>query len=119
MHAARGQSLDREVRGPGADVGQRAQPVDAGVGPEVDEDDPAPQPLGREGFGIQPAGRPRERRQLALYRQLDVVTGQMVDERSEETGEAGWCSCENAVCHGTFSWWGRAGPYFGQTGQAE
>ncbi len=29
--------------GPGADIGQGAQPVDAGVGPEVDQHDPAAQ----------------------------------------------------------------------------
>ena len=94
MDADRGQPLSRVLRIPGADVGQRAQPVDAGVGPEVDEDDPTPQPLGRQRVRVQPAGRPRERGQVAFHRQLAAVTGQMVHDRAEETGEAGWCSFE-------------------------
>src|SRR3982751_6554220 len=39
MDADHHQSLILVFLGPSADVGSRSQPVDAGVGPEVDEDD--------------------------------------------------------------------------------
>jgi hypothetical protein len=38
MHADYYQSPVGVLPGPGADVGELAQPVDAGVGPEVDQD---------------------------------------------------------------------------------
>ena len=98
MDADGGQPLGRVLRGPGANIGHRAQPVDAGVGPEVDEDDPAPQSLGRERFRIQPAGRPRERGQMAFHRQIDRVAGRPVHQRAEETGETGW-GREGPVVH--------------------
>src|SRR6185369_12983013 len=39
MHADHDQTLVPVFFGPGADIRQRAQPVDAGVSPEIDEDD--------------------------------------------------------------------------------
>src|SRR3712207_6690796 len=47
MDADRGQPLGSILRGPRADVGQRAEPVDAGAGPEVDEDDASAKSLRR------------------------------------------------------------------------
>src|SRR4029453_11045045 len=55
---------------PGADVAERAQPVDAGVGPEVDEDDLPARALRGQGFGVEPAGRPVEARQARLGTEL-------------------------------------------------
>ena len=52
----------RVLRGPRADVRQRPQPVDAGVGPEVDEDDASAESLRRQRLGVEPAGRAVERR---------------------------------------------------------
>ena len=74
VDADRGQPLVGVLGGPGAYVGQRAQPVDAGVGPEVDEDDPAPQSLGRQRVRVQPAGRPRARFLEAARRTSPVHT---------------------------------------------
>ena len=51
---------------PGANVGQRAEPVDAGVRPEIDENDPPTQLRRSERRGIQPAGRPVEAREVTL-----------------------------------------------------
>ena len=45
---------------PGADVGNGAQAVDAGVGPEVDEDDLSSELLRGQGRGVDPAGRAGE-----------------------------------------------------------
>ncbi len=44
----------RVFRGPGPPVWERAQPVDAGIGPEVDEDDSAAEGLGRERLRVEP-----------------------------------------------------------------
>jgi hypothetical protein len=49
-------------RGPRAHEGQRAEPVDAGVRPEIDEDDPPTQLRGSKRRRIQPVGRPAETR---------------------------------------------------------
>ena len=51
---------------PRADVRQRAKPVDARVGPEVDEDDAPAQSLGRERLGVEPDGRAVERRERTV-----------------------------------------------------
>src|SRR6516164_3577161 len=51
---------------PRADVAERAQPIDAGVGPEVDENDLAPQVRRGERGRVEPAGRPVEARQVTL-----------------------------------------------------
>src|SRR5262249_49627545 len=44
VHADHDQALILVLLGPGADVGKRPQTVDAGVGPEIDQDDLAPEP---------------------------------------------------------------------------
>ena len=51
---------------PRAPVGQGAQPVDAGVGPEVDEDDAPAETRRGQWLRVEPAGRPVERRQVTL-----------------------------------------------------
>src|SRR5215211_5160469 len=59
--------------GPGADVGEDAQPVDAGVRPEVDEYDLPAQVLRGERRRVEPAGRPVETGHVALRRQGSVA----------------------------------------------
>jgi hypothetical protein len=53
-------------RGPRAHEGQRAEPVDAGVRPEIDENDPPTQLRRSERRRIQPAGRLVETREVTL-----------------------------------------------------
>ena len=54
--------------GPGADIRERPQAVDAGVRPEVHQHDLAPQPLRRQRRRVQPFHRADQRRQLAFDR---------------------------------------------------
>ncbi len=56
VHADDDQALARVRAGPGAHVGQRAQAVDAGIGPEVDQHHLAAQALERERRRVEPAG---------------------------------------------------------------
>ena len=76
----------RVFRRPGADVRQRAQPVDAGVGPEVDEDDPSPESLGRQRLGVEPPGGAVEGGQATLDRQ--AAARPPGDGRSSGSGRA-------------------------------
>src|ERR1700716_239864 len=55
---------------PGADIGKCAQPVDAGVGPEIDEDDFSPESRRRQGRRIEPLVRALKRCQLGLTSNL-------------------------------------------------
>jgi hypothetical protein len=59
--------------GPGADVGERAKPIDAGVRPEVDEDDLSPEVVRRERRRVEPAGRPVESGEMALSGERSVA----------------------------------------------
>jgi hypothetical protein len=52
---------------PRPDVRQRPQPVDAGVRPEVDRDDAPVQRVGGQRLGVEPGGRPVERRERAVH----------------------------------------------------
>jgi hypothetical protein len=52
--------------GPGADIGERAESVDAGIGPEVDEHDLPLQLRCAERGRVEPAGRPIETREVTL-----------------------------------------------------
>ena len=52
--------------GPGPEVGKLAEPVDAGVGPEVDQDDLPVQVGRRQRRRVEPPGRAVERRQFAF-----------------------------------------------------
>ena len=60
------QPLIRVSLGPGADVGERPEPVDARVRPEVGEHDLPLQVGGGERRRVEPAGRSVEARQVAL-----------------------------------------------------
>src|SRR6478672_7117999 len=60
------QALGLVLLGPRADVWKRAQPVDARVCPDVDEDDLAVQTLRREWRRVEPGGRRPKRGQLAF-----------------------------------------------------
>ena len=50
-------------------VWQRTQAIDAGIGPEIDQDDFAAQGLRRQWWGVEPRGCAGKRRQLTLDRQ--------------------------------------------------
>jgi hypothetical protein len=63
VNADDGQSQPAVLGVPGADIGQRAQPVDAGVGPKVDQHDAAAQALRCQWIRIEPGRRPIERRE--------------------------------------------------------
>ena len=66
VHADHDQSLMLVFLGPRADIGQRAQPIDAGVGPGIDEQT-LPRSAGRrQWLRIEPSGRAAERRQFAF-----------------------------------------------------
>ena len=70
VHADHDQSLLRVFLGPRADIGQLAEPIDAGIGPEVDEDH-FPAQAGRPQWRrIEPSGRAAERRQLPFNGEL-------------------------------------------------
>jgi hypothetical protein len=56
--------------GPRAHISERAQPVDAGVRPEIDEDDLPSQALGSQRGRIEPAGGSVEAGQVALGGQV-------------------------------------------------
>src|SRR4051812_18799133 len=66
MNADHYQSVIPIFLGPGADIRKRPQPIDAGVGPEVDEDDFSAQSRRDEVRRIQPRVRTLERNQLGL-----------------------------------------------------
>ena len=65
------QSLVGVLVGPGAEVGKGTEPVDAGVGPEVDQDDLAAQVGGRQRWRVEPLGRAGQGRQRTFNGQLD------------------------------------------------
>src|SRR6266496_2104484 len=66
VHADDHQSVILVLLGPRAEVGKGAEPVDAGVGPEVDQDDASAQPGCRQWWRVEPPGRAGERRQLTF-----------------------------------------------------
>ena len=71
VHADHDQPAADVFPGPGADIGQLAEPVDAGVGPEVDQDHLPAQAVRRQRGRIEPPGRAAEGRQLTLEGQPD------------------------------------------------
>jgi len=70
MDADYHQSLVFVFLGPGTDIGSRAQPVDTGISPEIDEDDLTAQGRCRQGRRIQPIVRKGERSQFGLTADL-------------------------------------------------
>ncbi|MEA3006160.1 MAG: hypothetical protein QOI94_1429, partial [Acidobacteriaceae bacterium] len=64
------QSLIFVFLGPGAHIRKRAQPVDAGVGPEIDENDFSAQSRRCQGRRIEPFVRALKRGQLGLASKL-------------------------------------------------
>ena len=66
MHADHHQALVLVFLRPGANIRNRAQAVDAGIGPEIDQHDLALQILRRQRRRVQPFGRAVERRQIGL-----------------------------------------------------
>src|SRR5215208_1650451 len=80
MDADHHQSLIPVFLGPGAHIGKRSQPIDAGIGPEIDEDDFSAQSLRGQGWRIQPLVRALERSQLELT--TDFAREKPVEERN-------------------------------------
>ena len=68
--------------------GQGPEPVDAGVGPEVDQDDASAESFRRQRRGVEPRRRPVERRQVALDRQGELLACQAMDDRPDRAGPA-------------------------------
>ena len=68
---------------PGAEVRRRPQPVDTGVGPEVDRDHATAESGRRQWLGVEPTGRAVEPRQVALDRQDIGVARRAVGDRAE------------------------------------
>ena len=66
VHTDHYQSSILVFRGPRADIRKGPEPIDAGVGPEVDDDDFSAQVRSRQRLRIEPAGRAAERRQPAF-----------------------------------------------------
>ena len=85
--------------GPGAEVGKLAEPVDAGKGPEVDQDHVPAQACWRQRRRIEPPGRAAERRQVTL-------DGQPGRGRVQPAGRGPGCCHDNATL-------ARAGPGIG------
>ncbi len=54
------QSLIFIFRGPRPDIGERAQPINAGIGPDIDEDDFSAQAGWRQWLRVEPSGRAAE-----------------------------------------------------------
>src|SRR5262245_43232226 len=73
---------------PGADVGKRAQPVDAGVGPEIDEDDLAAQRRRSQRRRIEPFIRPFYRGQPGLTGSLEIE--KPMEERDSYSRRCCW-----------------------------
>jgi len=86
VHADHDQPEAGVFPGPGAEVGELAEPVDAGVGPEAGQDDVPPQPGRRQRRRVEPPRRAAERRQLTL-------DGQPGRGRVQPGG------CEPVCCH--------------------
>jgi hypothetical protein len=62
----------RYAREPRAHVWLLTQPVDAGQRPEVHEDDLAVELVGADRLGVEPRGRPRERRPVQTLKQAHL-----------------------------------------------
>src|SRR5207244_11643618 len=70
MDADHRQALVAVFLSPGTNVGKRPQPVDAGKGPEVDENDFPSKVSRRHRLGIEPPSCTGKRSQLTFNRQL-------------------------------------------------
>src|SRR5580704_18958810 len=60
MHANHHQSAICIFISPGPHIGERASPIDAGIGPEVDKNNPAAKTAGRQWPRIEPLSRAAE-----------------------------------------------------------
>jgi hypothetical protein len=65
VHADHHQSVIPILLGPSADIGKLAYPIDAGIGPEVDEDDFSAQVGCRQWLRVEPLGRAVKRRHFS------------------------------------------------------
>ena len=61
-----GQAVIRVLPVPRPEIGECSKPIDAGVGPEVHEDDAPSQSLGRHRIRVQPGGRAVEPGQVSF-----------------------------------------------------
>ena len=78
------QTLIAVLGRPRTDIGQRAQPVDAGVGPEIDQDDLAAQALHSQRLGVQPRGGPGEGRERPLVGHAQAVARKPMGQSPDE-----------------------------------
>jgi hypothetical protein len=74
LHADDHQSSACVLVPPRTHIGERAQPVDAGVGAETDQHHATPELRRRQRRTVQPSSRPVERRQLSFDRELIAMT---------------------------------------------
>lgn len=70
MHANHYKSLVLIFFGPGPDIGDRAQTIDAGIGPEIDNDDLAFEGLRGQWRRIQPPDGTEQRRHSPFVREI-------------------------------------------------
>src|SRR4051812_14792980 len=82
--------------GPGADIGEGAQPVDAREGAELDDDDLPPEPRRRQGLRVEPSGGAAEVRQRAFDGQLSR-RGQRSDLKVARSSSERICGCSQAA----------------------
>jgi hypothetical protein len=85
-------------RGPRAHEGQRAEPVDAGVRPKLDENDPPTQLRRSERRRIQPARRPVETREVTLDGQRGRARMAARAEEAHVPRPPPWRTAPGAFC---------------------
>jgi hypothetical protein len=89
VHADDDEPLIPVFLGPGAHIGNRAQPVDAGVSPEIDEHDLAAQARGGQRLGVEPRGGATQRTQLAFDGRTNRGRRQLLHEcRKQAAGNS-------------------------------
>ncbi len=89
VHPDDGEAGVAVLRRPGPDIGQRPEPVDARVCPEVDEDHPSPESFWRQRLGVEPAGRAAERCQVPLDWQPELLACEAMSDGPDQAGPAG------------------------------
>ena len=97
VDADHGQAVALVLVGPCPQVRQRAQPVDAGVRPEVDQDDPPAQVLGRQRVGVEPSRRALEGRETTFDPQRNPLACEAMDDRADQPRSGVLCGIAHEV----------------------
>src|SRR5205814_7654877 len=84
VDADRRQAVVPVLGRPGPKVRERAQPVDAGVGPEVDADDPPAEVLWCQRFRVEPSRRALEGRETTFDPQGNLLAREAMDDRADQ-----------------------------------